>query len=45
VPPGTRIDRNLEYAADGHERHRLVLPLPEKGTGPFPVVIWLHGGC
>jgi acetyl esterase/lipase len=44
VPPGTRIERNLAYVADGHERHRLDLYLPEKGAGPFPVVIWLHGG-
>jgi acetyl esterase/lipase len=44
VRPGTRVERNLAYAADGHERHRLDLYLPEKGAGPFPVVIWLHGG-
>jgi acetyl esterase/lipase len=42
--PGTRVERNLEYVANGHERHRLDLYLPEKGAGSFPVVIWLHGG-
>src|SRR5262249_44701972 len=29
---------------DGHERNRLDLYLPGKGDGPFPVILWLHGG-
>jgi acetyl esterase/lipase len=45
APPGTRVERNLEYVANGHERHRLDLYLPEKGGRKFPVVIWLHGGA
>jgi acetyl esterase/lipase len=44
VPPGTRVEKNLEYVKDGHERHRLDLYLPAKGEGPFPVIVWLHGG-
>jgi acetyl esterase/lipase len=44
VPAGTRIERDLEYVKNGHERHRLDVYLPGSGDGPFPVVIWLHGG-
>jgi acetyl esterase/lipase len=44
IPPGTKIERNLEYVTNGHERHRLDIYFPATGDGPFPVVIWLHGG-
>ena len=44
MPTGTRVELNLAYAKDGAESHRLDLFLPEKGEGPFPVVVWIHGG-
>ncbi len=44
VPPGTRVEKNIAYVKDGHERQRLDIYLPAKGDGPFPVIIWLHGG-
>ena len=43
-PPGVKVERNLEYVKDGHERNRLDLYLPEKADGPLPLVVWIHGG-
>lgn len=38
-----RLD--LDSVGDGITEHKLDLFLPEdKGPGPFPVVIWVHGG-
>ncbi|HEX6373056.1 MAG TPA: alpha/beta hydrolase [Longimicrobium sp.] len=34
---------NLQYAGTG-ERQRLDVYLPDRGAGPFPVVVWIHGG-
>ncbi len=45
VPEGTKVERNLEYVKDGHERNKLDLYLPEKADGPLPVVVWIHGGA
>jgi acetyl esterase/lipase len=45
APEGTKVERNLEYVKDGHERNRLDLYLPEKGGGPLPVIVWIHGGA
>ena len=41
LPDGTRAERNLEYGP--HERNKLDVIVP-KGDGPFPLVIWVHGG-
>ena len=35
--------RDLEYARAGNESIKLDLYLPE-GQGPFPLIIWVHGG-
>jgi acetyl esterase/lipase len=32
------------YVANGHERHKLDLFVPEQAEGPLPLVIWIHGG-
>jgi acetyl esterase/lipase len=40
-PDGARAERNLEYGP--HERNKLDVFVP-KGDGPFPLVIWVHGG-
>jgi acetyl esterase/lipase len=41
LPDGVKAERNLEYGT--HERHKLDVFVP-KGDGPFPLVIWVHGG-
>ena len=43
-PQGVQVLRNLPYVANGHERNRLDIYLPEKPTGRLPLVVWIHGG-
>jgi len=38
------VYKDLAYVSDGHARQKLDLYLPE-GTGPFPVLVWIHGGA
>ena len=45
LPEGTIVHRDLAYVANGHERQRLDLYLPEKSANPLPVVVWIHGGA
>lgn len=44
VPEGVQAHRDLVYVADGHERHKLDLYVPEKTDGSLPLIIWVHGG-
>jgi acetyl esterase/lipase len=44
LPAGATAHRDLAYVENGYERHKLDLYLPEKPTGPLPVIIWVHGG-
>jgi len=44
VPPGTLVHRDLAYVAGGHERQKLDLFLPAKGTN-LPLIINIHGGA
>lgn len=44
TPGGVQAYRDLEYVANGHERHKLDLFVPEKAGGPLPLIIWVHGG-
>lgn len=44
TPPGVHALRDLEYVANGHERHRLDLYLPERASSPLPLILWVHGG-
>ena len=44
IPDGVKIVADLEYVAGGHQRQKLDLYLPEKSTGPLPVILWVHGG-
>src|SRR5437868_4772034 len=44
VPAGTKAHRDLEYVANGHERNKLDLFVPESADGPLPLIIWVHGG-
>lgn len=44
-PPNSRVIRDIDYAGDGQERHRLDLYLPDHAAGkPLPVLLWVHGG-
>lgn len=40
-PEGTEVVKDLAYGT--HERNKLDLAVP-KGDGPFPLLIWIHGG-
>ena len=45
--PDAQVARDLAYRAGPEadpEKHRLDLFLPEPGTGPWPVVVFVHGG-
>jgi acetyl esterase/lipase len=42
LPEGVKAERDLEYGPHG-ERNKLDLFVP-KGDGPFPLIIWVHGG-
>jgi acetyl esterase/lipase len=44
IPAGVKAHRDLAYVANGHERQKLDLYLPEQGDGPFPLIAWIHGG-
>ncbi|MEN8151911.1 MAG: Ldh family oxidoreductase, partial [Planctomycetota bacterium] len=46
VPPVVSVERNLWYVPDidAGDRRRLDLYVPE-GEGPFPVLLWIHGGA
>jgi acetyl esterase/lipase len=41
LPDGVKVERDLEYGP--RERNKLDVYVP-KGDGPFPLVIWVHGG-
>lgn len=45
LPPGTKAHYDLAYVANGHERQKLDLFIPASGNGPFPLIIWVHGGA
>lgn len=44
VPAGVTAHRDLAYVAEGHERQKLDLYLPEDAEGKLPVIVWIHGG-
>jgi len=45
LPAGVKLIKDLPYVADGHERNKLDLYLPEKADAPLPVVLYVHGGA
>lgn len=44
VPHGVTAHRDIAYVADGHERQKLDVFVPEAADGPLPLIIWIHGG-
>ena len=45
LPPGVRVERDLEFVRRGDQSLRLDLYLPAKPTErPLPLVVWVHGG-
>ncbi|MDQ8186553.1 alpha/beta hydrolase [Pelagicoccus sp. SDUM812002] len=35
---------DIEYVENGHPQQKLDLYLPHSGNGPWPVIVWIHGG-
>ena len=42
IPVKSHID--LVYAKHGDREMKLDLYIPEQGEGPFPLIVWIHGG-
>ena len=45
VPAGVTAHRDVAYVTNAHQRQKLDLYVPEKGDGPFPIIVWIHGGA
>jgi acetyl esterase/lipase len=44
VPPGTKVIPNLVYKHAADRALMLDLYLPTESAGPFPVIVYIHGG-
>ena len=44
VPAGVSFEKGIEYANPDGQHLRLNLAMPEKGAGPFPALVCIHGG-
>lgn len=45
LPPGIRLERDIQYVSGGDEAQRLDVYLPEKAAErPLPLVVHVHGG-
>ncbi len=44
LPPGVEMTPNVVYAAIGNRELHADLFLPRGGAGPFPAVVYIHGG-
>jgi acetyl esterase/lipase len=44
-PPGVAVFKNLAYVPGGKEHQKLDLYVPIDGEGPFPLIMWIHGGA
>jgi acetyl esterase/lipase len=44
LPEGTRVEKDVPYIANGHERQKLDLYLPPGEGTKRPVLVWVHGG-
>lgn len=45
LPDGIKALRDVPYVANGHEKQKLDLYLPEASSAPRPLLIWIHGGA
>jgi acetyl esterase/lipase len=45
APQGVQAFKDLAYVPGGHERQKLDLYVPVDGEGPFPLIVWIHGGA
>ncbi len=43
-PQQAKAFKDLVYAKHGDQEMKLDLYIPEEGDGPFPLVVWIHGG-
>lgn len=45
LPPGVKVEQDIQYVPDGDSGERLDLYLPEhQSDHPLPIVVWIHGG-
>lgn len=44
LPPNVELNRDVVYATIGTRQLLLDLFLPRQGAGPFPAVVYIHGG-
>ena len=44
APPGVEMIADLVYGSPGGRDLNLDLFLPKSGTGPFPAIVYIHGG-
>lgn len=42
--PAIELQENVAYSTTGDERQKLDIARPATGAGPFPVVVFIHGG-
>ena len=45
LPPGVKLNKDLEYGRADGRAMLLDLYLPQKGQKPLPLLIWIHGGA
>lgn len=44
IPDSVQLQRDLVFARYGARELKLDLYLPKSGAGPFPAIVWIHGG-
>jgi len=44
VSPAVKSHVDLVYARHGDREMKLDLYVPDQGEGPFPIIVWIHGG-
>jgi len=44
-PAGLTVFKDLAYVPGGHDRQTLDIYVPTEGRGPFPLIVWIHGGA
>src|SRR5580692_1993217 len=45
LPAGVKVERDLIYTGSQSSGEKLDLFLPAAGTGPFPGIVFIHGGA